>query len=113
MSGWGSPMKHKSGRKSRGGEEPGGGRPHTAGAVKEHRKMEPGGIEPPSRGSPRGASTRVYGDLISAAGPPPSACPLAQFPVTPRLRTRQPRAQASPMSYGPRPIGRRAQTMQP
>jgi hypothetical protein len=43
--------------------------------------MEPGGIEPPSRDSQQVASTRVYGDLISASGLPPSACPLAQFPV--------------------------------
>ena len=34
-------------------------------AVRERRKMEPGGIEPPSRDSQQSASTRVSGDLIS------------------------------------------------
>src|SRR5690606_34834728 len=45
-------------------------------------EMEPGGIEPPCRGSRQGASTRVVDDLISALGRPSTACPVAQLPGT-------------------------------
>lgn len=44
-------------------------------------EMEPGGIEPPCRDSPLGASTRVVGVLISASGRAPTPSHSAQRPV--------------------------------
>lgn len=44
----------------------------------DREKMEPGGIEPPSRDSRSAASTRVSGGLISAIGAGAGALPFSQ-----------------------------------
>jgi len=41
---------------------------------RQEMRMEPGGIEPPSRDSQLAASTRLVGDLFSAPRRPPTAC---------------------------------------
>ncbi len=71
-------------------------------------RMEPGGIEPPSRDSQQDASTRVSDDLILTSRPPSTASASVQPAALSRQRCRRQPTLTSPMSCGTRGIRRPA-----
>ncbi len=76
-------------------------------------KMEPGGIEPPSRGSQQDASTRVSDDLLSDPGAAVSS--ISRSPARGVFSSVRPKASRTnqPDVFRRRPIGRRSPSAQP